>query len=158
MTKRERVERDLVIRALREHAQILAHEFDLPLKSIEAERANVKRRYGVCYEDGSIKIRLRHLRTRELLKYSSLIDTLCHKLAHLRHFDHGAHFERLYRRILERARRLGIYRPTPRRAAPQAARREVVRVEVARVASSTGSVSALPARPRSRPVQLDLFR
>lgn len=103
-----------VLLSLRRDATRLARAYRLPLQSIEAERANVKRRYGVCYDDGSIRIRLRHVRTGELLKYSSLVDTLCHELAHLRHFDHGPRFEALYRNILAYARRNGIYRPTPR--------------------------------------------
>ena len=108
-----------VLQRLRRDAALLARAHRLPLRLLEAERANVKRRYGVCYDDGSVRIRLRHLRTGSLLKYSSLIDTLCHELAHLRHFDHGPRFDALYGNILAYARRSGIYRPGPR-----AARRE----------------------------------
>ncbi len=99
---------------LRGVARALAERFSLPLRSLEAENPRVKRRYGICYDDGSIRIRLRHVRTRELLKYSGLVDTLCHELAHLRHFDHGPQFWQLYRRILGYARRQGIYDPVPR--------------------------------------------
>ena len=111
-----RAESQVTLKRLRRDALILARAFRLPLRSVDAERANVKRRYGVCYDDGSIRIRLRHVRTRELLKYSALVDTLCHELAHLRHFDHGPRFHELYRRILSHARRLGVYRPAPRGA------------------------------------------
>jgi hypothetical protein len=100
-----------VIGLLRRHALRLAHSFDLPLRAVHAESRRVRSRYGACYSDGTIKIRLRSVRDGELLRESSLVDTLCHELAHLRHFDHGARFERLYRRILEYARRHGIYRP-----------------------------------------------
>lgn len=100
-----------MIALLRRHALRLAHSFDLPLRALHAESPRVRRRYGVCYADGTVKIRLRNLRSGELLRESSLVDTLCHELAHLRHFDHGERFERLYRRILEYARRQGIYRP-----------------------------------------------
>lgn len=112
---RKREETRRVLRRLRRDALVLARTYELPLRALEAERANVKRRYGVCYDDGSIRIRLRHVRTGELLKYSSLIDTLCHELAHLRHFDHGLRFEALYRNILAYARGHGIYRPALRR-------------------------------------------
>jgi hypothetical protein len=54
--------------------------FGLRYRSLEAERANVKRRYGICYSDGSIKIRLRHATSGVPLKYSSLVNTLCHEL------------------------------------------------------------------------------
>ena len=107
-----------VLQRLRRDAALLARAHRLPLRSLEAERANVKRRYGVCYDDGSIRIRLRHLRTGSLLKYSSLIDTMCHELAHLRHFDHGSQFEALYASILAYARRSGIYRPVLRPVRP----------------------------------------
>jgi hypothetical protein len=69
--------------------------------------------YGICYEDGVILIRLRHAKTRKLLKESSLVDTLCHELAHLRYMDHSIRFRRLYARILDKARQLGYYRPGP---------------------------------------------
>ena len=94
-------------------AERLASRFQLEYRAIEPERANVKRRYGVCYSDGTIRIRLRHVVTRRPLKYSSLVNTLCHELAHLRHFNHGPRFQVLYQRILEYARSEGIYRPGP---------------------------------------------
>ena len=82
-------------------------------RTIEPERPHVRRRLGVCYADGTIRIRLFHARTGRPLKYSSLVDTLCHELAHLRHFNHGRRFQALYRRILEHARRAQIYNPGP---------------------------------------------
>lgn len=158
-----------VLQRLRRDAALLARVHRLPLRSLDAERANVKRRYGVCFDDGSIRIRLNHLRTGSLLKYSSLIDTLCHELAHLRHFDHGPRFEALYGNILAYARRSGIYRPGPR-----AIRREAK--EGSRALdlhqSSILPLARLEARPRGArrprgrgggrgggiPGQLELFR
>ena len=109
-SERERV----VLERLRADARSLAAAYRLPLRSLEAERPQVKRRYGICFDDGSVRIRLRHVRTGQLLKYSSLVDTLCHELAHLRHFDHGRRFHALYEKVLAYARRQGIYRPGPR--------------------------------------------
>jgi len=97
----------------------LGRAFDLRYTSLEAEHPDITEWYGVCYEDGVIRIRLRHARTRRLLKESSLVDTLCHELAHLRYLDHGSRWEKLYQRILERARVIGIYRPGPVAARPQ---------------------------------------
>jgi hypothetical protein len=102
--------RELLERLTRDADRICVR-FGLRYKEIAAERANVKSRYGVCYSDGTIKIRLRHATTGDALKYSSLVSTLCHELAHLRHFDHGARFQALYARLLDWARREGIYRP-----------------------------------------------
>ncbi len=115
MTDAEREEQRIVLERLRRHGAILAESFRLPLRSIDAETPRVKRRYGICYDDGSIRIRLRSVRSGELLKYSSMVDTLCHELAHLEHFNHGKRFWPLYERILAYARRRGIYRPGPER-------------------------------------------
>lgn len=118
-----RTTRELVDR-LNHDARRLAQRFGLDYRAIEAEPANVTSRYGVCFSDGTIRIRLRHAVTRRSLKYSSLVSTLCHELAHLRHFNHGVRFRRFYLEILEYARREGIYRPgRPALATPVARRR-----------------------------------
>lgn len=98
---------------LRRWGAELAAQFDLRYTVLEAEREGVTDWYGVCYEDGVIRIRLRNARTGRMLKESSMVDTLCHELAHLRYMNHGLGFRRLYRRILDRARELDIYRPGP---------------------------------------------
>jgi len=96
---------------LQADAIVLAEACRLPPFKLLAERAHVRNRYGICFDDGTIKIRLYDLRSGKLLRYSSLIDTLCHELAHLRHMNHGIRFQNLYRRILEHARKLDIYQP-----------------------------------------------
>lgn len=106
-----RSERKQLIERIRSDAALIAPKFGLEYAAIQAERKNVKRRYGVCFTDGVIKIRLSHISTAKPLKYSSLISTLCHELAHLRHFNHGSSFQRLYHEVLEYARDQGIYRP-----------------------------------------------
>ena len=159
MTGVEREEQAQVLARLRCDASILAADFGLALRSIGAERPQVKRRYGICYEDGSIRIRLRHATTRRLLRYSALVDTLCHELAHLRHFDHGPRFHALYRRILDHARRRGIYRP--RRRAPQVAATSLVPEVSAPTPAEQGYVvqrrSTPPLRVQSSFRQLELF-
>ena len=106
-----------LIGKLNRDAAVIAARFGLRYRSIEAEAARVKRRYGICYSDGTIRIRLRHATTGKSLKYSSLISTLCHELAHLKHFDHGDGFQNFYAVILEYARDEGIYRPNRRAVA-----------------------------------------
>ncbi|MDX1387593.1 MAG: Wss1p-related putative metallopeptidase, partial [Acidobacteriota bacterium] len=98
---------------LRAWADELVPKFRLRYTSIEAEDEGVNEHYGVCYSDGVIRIRLRHAVTGKHLKQSSLVDTLCHELAHLRYMDHSIRFQKLYHRILEEARRREIYRPGP---------------------------------------------
>jgi predicted metal-dependent hydrolase len=129
-----------LIEQLNADAARLASRFGLHYASITAERANVTSRYGVCYSDGAIKIRLRHATTGKPLKYSSLVNTLCHELAHLRHFNHGPRFKAFYFEILDYAREVGIYRPRrPGRVRPEA---------------RPAPVAPPPSR---RPEQLDLF-
>ncbi len=141
MIKAERAERRVVLERLKRDARLLVSYFRLELHSIDPERAQVKQRYGVCYSDGSIRIRLHHAQTGRLLKYSGMVDTLCHELAHLRYFDHGVRFQLFYRRILEHARHIGVYRPGPRgrRAPPRQTQR-----------------TPHPS-PTPKPIQLDLF-
>jgi hypothetical protein len=111
--ERLRAENRDMMRKLRGWGSQLGQLFDLRYTALEAEREGVTDWYGVCYEDGVIRIRLRNATTGRLLKESSLVDTLCHELAHLQHLNHGLRFRRLYQRILERARELGIYQPGP---------------------------------------------
>jgi hypothetical protein len=130
-----------LMESLNRDAERIAQCFSLRFKSVEAERANVKRRYGVCYSDGVIKIRLRHAVTGRPLKYSSLVNTLCHELAHLRHFNHGPRFKAFYLQLLEFARAQGIYRPSR----PGSRRDALVRPR-------------RPERPQTNdPAQLSLF-
>ena len=100
-----------LMESLQRDAERIARHFGLRYKSIGAERANVRSRYGVCFADGAIRIRLRHAVTGRPLKYSSLVNTLCHELAHLRHFNHGLRFKAFYFEVLDFARHRGIYQP-----------------------------------------------
>jgi len=97
-----RIERD---------ARRLAARFRLRPARIDKENPRVKRRFGSCDSDGMIRIRLRNRRNGNYLKYSSLVATLCHELAHLRFMNHGLEFRSLYAEILEFARATEIYRP-----------------------------------------------
>lgn len=101
------------IERLRSMGAELAGHFKLRYSMIEAEAPDVVAHYGICYKDGLIRIRLRHAKTGRLLKESSLVDTLCHELAHLRHFNHSPRFHRFWLQVLDEARRRGWYRPGP---------------------------------------------
>jgi predicted metal-dependent hydrolase len=107
----DRREVRLLMQRLERDARHIAGRFELRYRALEPERRGVTSRYGLCTSDGLIKIRLRHASTGRPLKYSSLVNTLCHELAHLRHFDHGPRFRAFYLRLLEFARAEGIYRP-----------------------------------------------
>jgi len=157
--------RDELMGRLRTDADRICLRFGLRYRSIDPERANVKRRYGICYDDGSIKIRLIHAATGAPLKYSSLVNTLCHELAHLKHFNHGPGFKAFYLGLLAWARHEGIYRPAKPRALdprPEPARPDQ-RWPAPAVRPTRSPQAGLPVPPRSprptreAPVQLDLF-
>jgi predicted metal-dependent hydrolase len=118
----ERRERALLMKRIRGDAEVIAVQFGLSYRALEAERKGVVSRYGICFSDGTIRIRLQHATTGRPLTYSGLINTLCHELAHLRHFNHGLRFQAFYGQLLEFARDSGIYQPRDR--ARQEAERE----------------------------------
>ena len=127
---------------LNRDAVAIAERFGLRYRVIEPEGPRVKRRYGVCFSDGTIRIRLAHAKTGAPLRYSSLVATLCHELAHLRHFNHGLRFRTFNQLLLEWARSCGIYQPQQ----PRRAQREPVEVATTRA-----------SRPIEPPCQLPLF-
>lgn len=152
--KLDRATRKRLVERLNRDATQLARHFGLRFRHIEAERAGVKSRYGACFEDGTIKIRLVHATTGAPLRYSSLVDTLCHELAHLKYWHHGPGFQAYYKRILEKARREGIYEPTRRPKTPRTPHAAPLRAACQRTA---GSVSAARAVAPVGPEQLLLF-
>jgi len=142
-----------LIQRLNRDAARIAERFGLRYRGIEAERPSVRSRYGVCYADGRIRIRLRHVATGRSLKYSSLVNTLCHELAHLRHFDHGPRFKAFYLRVLEFARSEGIYQPGPVPRTPLPSRAQPAAARA--VPPRRGGTDA--RRPAPDPRQLALF-
>jgi hypothetical protein len=159
-------ERQAILRRLRRDAAAIATAFDLSLRELRPARSDARTFYGLCDEDGRIRIRLNHIRTGRPLRYSSLINTLCHELAHLRHFHHGPAFRSFNRRMLAWARAQGIYRPRPSTRSTRVeddqdpplsgeALQEVL-AELKGILSDDQSRSG-PAPPASAPVQLGLF-
>lgn len=125
-----------LVERLRVDAARVATQFNLPAYELDADRPNAHDRYGVCFHDGRIRVRLIHARTGQPLRYSALVDTVIHELAHLRYMNHGPSWEALYEKMLAWARQEGIY-------APQA-----------RQSSSVESAETAPRQPD----QLALFR
>lgn len=149
------------MKRLRGDAERIASQFGLRYRALRIERPTVRSHYGVCYEDGTIKIRLNHAVLQTPLRYSSLVNTVCHELAHLRHFDHGEEFKRFYHEILEWARAQRIYRPARRRAGPadllmaagcelEAARAWVHTIRRTLAGRATDGGGDAPRRPGSR--------
>ena len=140
-------ERALLIARLNRDAERVAQRFELRYRAVEAERIGVNGHYGICYSDGLIRIRLVHSRTGRPLKYSSLVNTLCHELAHLRHFNHGLKFRAFYLALLDFARGEGIYQPGSREA----------RVAQGDPAVRTPKRRNPPVQSQAGPRQLELF-
>jgi hypothetical protein len=101
--------------------------------------------------------------TGRALRYSSLVNTLCHELAHLRHFHHGPEFSDFYKRLLSWAREQGIYRPRGSNEAPGATEEgplagEELRAVFETLRSLVGAGGGAPERAKGAgPVQLSLF-
>lgn len=146
-------ERALLIARLNRDAEHIAQHFGLRYRAIEAERTGVNGHYGICYSDGLIRIRLVHATSGRALKYSSLVNTLCHELAHLRHFNHGPRFQAFYQRLLDFARTRDIYRPG--RGEPQPPEALALAASLRRRGPETRNP---PAGRPAGPMQLDLFR
>lgn len=102
-----RQEDALLLERLRACAHLIGAPFGLAARSLEKTRRDA-RLFGSCDTDGNIRIRLRSRVTGRLLSYAGLVATLCHELAHLRHFGHDAAFVRLYRALLGFARANGL--------------------------------------------------
>lgn len=151
-------DKQLLMEQLRRDARRIAEHFHLTYQALEPEHVRVTARYGSFDTEGVIKIRLTHARTGRPLKYSSMIDTLCHELAHTKHFHHGMRFQALYERILAWAREAGIYRPTPRgEPRPEPASAPPRRQSLA-IAAGAGPARRPPRRPRGPELeQLSLF-
>ena len=107
--------RELVNR-LRTDAARVADQFRLPPFELDADRPDARDRYGVCFDDGRIRVRLISVRNGRVLRYSALIDTVVHELAHLRHMNHGPRWKALYEQMLAWCRTERIYAPQPRRS------------------------------------------
>lgn len=105
-----RQEEERLLQRLRDDCLPIAQAFGLCWASVKRTRADAKL-YGCCDIEGHIRIRLRSRSSGEFLRYSSLIATMCHELAHLKHMDHGPAFRDLNQRLLRWARAQGIYLP-----------------------------------------------
>jgi predicted metal-dependent hydrolase len=96
---------------IRRDARRIAKHFKLKYLDITTECPDARDRFGSCDEDHVIRLRLYKLRDGRFFKYWSLVNTLCHEMAHLKHMDHGKHFKRLNQEILDWARSRRIYVP-----------------------------------------------
>ncbi|GEM_PF-707625 len=137
--------RELVER-LRGDARRVAEHFRLPPFELDADRPDAHDRFGICFDDGRIRVRLVHARTGRPLRYSALIDTVVHELAHLRHLDHGPRWESLYHRMLDWCRQQGVYRPreVPRPVAGESLRAEQLELFRPTVSTTRASTVAMP--------------
>jgi len=157
MSEDRRNEEELLDR-LRRDAATLAEPFELRYASIGKTRRDA-RIYGCCDLEGHIRIRLRSRISGGFLRYSSLLATLCHELAHLEHFNHGKDFRALNERLLAYARVVGLYRPARGAARPAPAPAPPAVVAALRPALVAASRPKKPKRGARLPDprQLTLF-
>jgi hypothetical protein len=149
----DRLEEEQLLGRLRADAESISAPFGLVCRSIHKTRRDAQL-LGSCDTDGAIRLRLRSRLNGEFLKYSSLVATLCHELAHLRHFSHGPAFRRFYLELLDVARRQGRYCPAPPRRARTPAADRTHRPAVVAAARRR---AARRSDHRADPRQLSLF-
>lgn len=142
---------EALLERLRADARAIAAPFGLVFRALNKTRRDA-RLLGSCDTEGEIRIRLRSRISGDFLKYSSLVATVCHELAHLRHFSHGPAFTRLYDRLLETARRQERYCPSPANRGRSAALDRAHRPAVA-----TGRLARRSRAGLVDPRQLSLF-
>jgi len=162
LTSREREE---ILDRLRKDADTIAGAFGLRFLEILPARSDARSFYGLCDSEGRIRIRINHVKTGQALRYSSLVNTLCHELAHLKHFHHGPAFQTYYQRILGWARSHGLYRPGGHAevdvvcrppVSGAALRRQLERLRTAVRGSPDAHAAGCDPTP-ARPRQLTLF-
>jgi hypothetical protein len=146
-TRIVREQRTQLLEQLRRDAERIAARFGLRYRAIEAENGHVKRRYGSCHSDGVIKIRLTHVTTGRPLKYSSMVATLCHEIAHLKYFHHGPRFRDFNDVIVDWARSQGIYRPEVQRRRTQRAQPAPTRPREAQIQLPPRATRVAPVVP-----------
>jgi len=89
--------------ALSVTAAKLSSEFGFWAKSIgelKEEDLAKDKDMGYCYPDGTLEIRL--LVDGCYIDHLEVLDTLCHEMAHLKYFNHGRKFRKLYKKLLKR--------------------------------------------------------
>jgi predicted metal-dependent hydrolase len=82
------------LRKIKKIAYMLAIDFDLPLRSVEI-LSNEYEHMGECDDAKNIKIRTHYWKRNRKLSEACILDTICHELAHLQHFDHSHDFRNL---------------------------------------------------------------
>lgn len=82
---------------------LVANHFGLNLKSVEPSSKPHPRFLGWCSHTGNIKLAIRARTTKGVWhqRYSdeTIVHTIAHELAHLKHFDHGKDHDELTKKI-----------------------------------------------------------
>lgn len=71
---------------LRDLDALLTHAFRLPKHKLSFEP--FMKDHGQCYDDGHINVRVINRKGTHFLAWKTVVDTLCHELAHLVHWEH----------------------------------------------------------------------
>lgn len=85
------IEQHLIV-FLRKLAKVVAKKFNLKFKKLDLFELDDPERlgcWGICYEDGEIRLNLRRKRNMRLDGFDSILDTLVHELAHLKRLKHN---------------------------------------------------------------------
>lgn len=97
-------------RELHAMADAAAHEFSFRYERIEPTQSMRKQKFGECFADKVIAIRVHTLgRPTHALTRQTIVHTLAHELAHLKEWDHGKKHRELTKRILKFWKKEGLY-------------------------------------------------
>lgn len=83
-------------------AKILADDFKVKYNSV-TELPNTEEHLGQCDLNKNIAIRLKQYKRNKELKPMTVMDTLCHEMAHILFFEHGKKHRAVVRLMLKRA-------------------------------------------------------
>lgn len=85
-----------------ETKKALVKKFNIPsiqsFKKLAGNDKCAKNSYGYCSADRHIRIGLRNPHTNKPVKWETVINTVCHELAHLTYHHHKRSWYRLYRK------------------------------------------------------------
>lgn len=103
----------MTIKEVKRITKILAKDFGVKVRRVY-EMPNTDRRFGLCSDDKSIGIRILKYKSSKVLKNSTILDTICHELAHLVVWNHGRKHRTVLRLMLCRAYELmRLYQSSP---------------------------------------------
>jgi hypothetical protein len=102
-----------LFRAVKSILEGMAEKYDLPLKEVvPVPRGKIVDRYGDCSQTGRVRIALRNFDGKKWANKRerpwTIVQTMAHELAHLRHFNHKDYWMILFSDIMREMATFGV--------------------------------------------------